>query len=112
MINQNGARNIPIRIHERLMQKILNASSMLDMKQQEVMRLAMEIGLEDLQRIGHNPASAIYNQAQSQPTTVDREHLIQALLASFKDDSSTPSYNRGRRRLRTIKEALSNPVAP
>lgn len=75
----DGSRSIPIRIPERLMTKITRAAELLDMKQQEVMRLAMEIGLEDLARIQHHPASAIAEAAAQQPDTDDRKRLVKTV---------------------------------
>lgn len=75
-MKSDGTRSFPIRIPERLMAKITQAAELLDIKQQEVMRLAMEIGLEDLARIQHHPASAIVEAASQQPDTEDRKRLV------------------------------------
>jgi len=65
----------------------------------------MEIGLEDLDRIHHNPAAAIVDKASHQPTTIDREALLQIALASFQDES-TPYFPRRRRR-KTVQSTES-----
>lgn len=78
-MKSGGARNVPIRIPERLMAKVVRAAELLDMKQQEVIRLAMEIGLEDLERIRHDPASAIVDAAARLPDTEERQRLLQSV---------------------------------
>lgn len=78
-MKSDGTRSFPIRIPERLMTKITQAAELLDMKQQEVMRLAMEIGLEDLARIQHQTASIISEAASQQPDTEDRKRLVKTV---------------------------------
>jgi predicted DNA-binding protein len=59
-----SSKPIPIALPNDLVDRIKKASEAMGKSQQEVMRLALGIGLEDLARIDYNIESAIVNAAK------------------------------------------------
>jgi predicted DNA-binding protein len=66
---------IPIRIPPALLTKIEFVAKQMDRSKQEIMRLAMEIGLEDLKRCNYDLAGAIVEKVHG-----SRSDMIQSSM--------------------------------
>ena len=58
-----SSKPIPISIPNELLDKINHVAALMNRSKQEIMRLAMEIGLEDLKRCNYDLAGAIVEKA-------------------------------------------------
>lgn len=70
-MSTHKSASVPLRLPAQLQDKIATASGRLNMSKQEVMRLALEIGLEDLKRIDYDLAAAIADAARAEATTAE-----------------------------------------
>lgn len=59
-----SSKPIPIAMPNALAEKIKNVCDITDLKQQEVIRLAIAIGLEDMKRANYDIAGAIVDAAE------------------------------------------------
>ena len=88
---------IPIRLSPALLEKIQLAADLMGRTQQEVMRLAMEVGLEDLKRCNYDLAAAIVDAARadkpkppiSEPVVTHRPRGMREILAAGKGAQPT-----------------------
>lgn len=60
---------VPIAIPNEMLARIKAVAEKMHMKQQDVMRLAMEVGLEDLKRCGYNLAAAVVDKVKGSSET-------------------------------------------
>lgn len=80
---------VPLAIDERLLEKVQAVAKMTGRSQADVMRLAMEVGLLDLETIKGDVACAIKDQAAK-----ERAALAASILAEDSPTYSSPKRKR------------------
>lgn len=65
-----SSKPVPIALPNEMVDQIRQICDLTQMSQQEVMRWAMRVGIEDLRRIDYNIAGAIVDKAKSTATIV------------------------------------------
>jgi len=61
-------KSIPVRMDDELRAEIRNAAEMMSWQDQDVIRLAVKIGLEKLRRVKFDLASAVLDASQEERT--------------------------------------------
>ncbi len=69
-VKSNKTQPTPIRLDEALLEKVAYASDKTGLPKQDIMRLCMAMGLEDLRRLDYNIVGVLSAAANPAPATM------------------------------------------